>query len=69
MKKLLFLVLGLVVVAPLGCRKNPEPSPKGLREGETIMMPGGFPKGMRPPAKLKKAVEDQEKELKQRRQE
>jgi len=53
MKKL--LVLGLLIVAPLGCRRDVGAPPPKLREGEVIMMPGAMPKGT--PAHLRKAVE------------
>jgi hypothetical protein len=55
MKKLPVLVLGLLIVAPLGCRKDVGAPPPKLREGEVIMMPGQMPRGT--PAHIRKAFE------------
>jgi hypothetical protein len=55
MKKLPVLVLGLLIVAPLGCKKDVGAPKPTLREGEVIMMPGQMPGKM--PPQVRKAIE------------
>jgi hypothetical protein len=55
MKRLPVVVLGLLMVAPLGCRKDVKAPPPALKEGEVNMMPGVMPRGT--PQHIKKAVE------------
>lgn len=63
MKKLLVLFLGPLLFTAWGCGKDESPVVVPRSPTNPVLMPGGFPKGFRPPPALKKKVEEQNKEL------
>jgi len=65
MKKSLIL-MGILIVTALGCEKKYK-AEKPVSPDNPILMPGGLPKGVKLPPDVQKRVEEQNKELEQRK--